>query len=838
MTGVWIFAAIKARQEYLASFRDTIAKQGVQPSEVRLSVADLSTIEALVEELAHPEEQRVLYAIDVLESLDKRHLVTPLLLHHESSAVRARALEALKETRKDISDRWVPTIEKMIGDDSPEVRAAAIATLASIRNEDAAVLARTLINDHDPRIAVTAAVALAGSKDAGDRKAAEATLSSLAADTRETANLIRRDLAAAIRQVGDSRSHDLLIPLLHDSDFRVAEEAMHSVRTLGASDVLFAPTLVSLLGNRRLKSGAREALVGYGQSVVDLLEYFLNDTDEDVWVRRHIPATLSRIPCQRSMDILVGMLGDQDEFLRFKVLTGIEKLRRSHPSLRFDTEPVEKRVQRESVKYYNRLGLHHNLFVRAKMPNTSVLAHALEEKTKRTIDRIYRLLGLLYPWKDIAAARWAVEHGDGRARASALEYLDNILASHIRHRLMPILEDIPLEEKVRRGNVLLKTRPRNIEETLLELINDDDQVVAAAAVDLIGEKELWNLADDVEFVLAHRGPKDWYVFESASWTLASRTLSPERRRRRWVEPLPATALVGRMRGLKLFASVSVDELFRIAGTGHQVRHDTGATLLREGAAPDTLHLVLDGRVAATGRHTGAREIDAPAALGFEEALDGCVMGETVKTKELTVSLELGYEQLRTLLADNTGLVQGLFRTLAERRSARPGFIRTDWQADLSERAGELTRIQKVRALQAIPLFSEVSATELLYLAAIAKQIPLEHDAVLADETGPFGLGIILSGGLALTSPDPTGAGREKPARATLSASMRRWPGSRREHRSRNCSSPLRHPGRRFRSSATSCSICSHSGPTCFSRSSQRSSIGEHLKHASLLERPG
>ena len=114
----------------------------------------------------------------------------------------SRALVALKETRKDISDRWVPTIEKMIGADSPEVRAAAIATLASIRNEDAAALARTLINNHDPRIAATAAVALAASNDEADRKAAEGTLTSLAADTRETANLIRRDLAAASRSPG------------------------------------------------------------------------------------------------------------------------------------------------------------------------------------------------------------------------------------------------------------------------------------------------------------------------------------------------------------------------------------------------------------------------------------------------------------------------------------------------------------------------------------------------------------------------------------------------------------------------------------------------------------
>ena len=753
MVGIWIYTAIKARQGYLASFRQTLQRQGVEPKEVRLSVADLSTVETLVEELAHPDEQRVLYAIDVLESLDKRNLVTPLLLHHESAPVRARALEALKGARSDIAERWVPTIEKMIGDESPEVRAAAIGTLASMRNEDAPGLARSLLEDHDPRIVATAAVVLAGSEHDADQAAAQKALSSLAADTRESASLVRRDLAAAIRQVGDSRSHDLLIPLLHDPDPGVAEEAMRSVRALGATDFLFAPTLVSLLGNRRLKSGARETLVGYGPSVVDVLKYFLTDPDEDIWVRRHIPATLARIPCQPSMDILLEMLDDPDGFLSYKVLTAMGRLRRSHPSLTFEKEPVENRVLRDSRRYFNRLGLHHNLFVRAKMPSSSVLAQALEEKIERTVDRTYHLLGLLYPWKDIAAARWAIEHGKGRARASALEYLDNILASQLRKRVMPMLEDLPLEEKVRRGNVFLKTRPRDVEETMLELINDDDQVIAAAAIDLVGEKEMWNLTDDVEHVLAHRSPKDWYVFESASWTLASRTLSPERRRQRWVEPLPAAALAARMRGLQLFASVGVDELFRIAGAGHQVRHDAGTTLLREGAVPELLHLLLDGRVVATARRAGVREVDPPAALGFEEALDGCLMGETVKTTEPSVSLALSYEQLRTLLAENTDLVQGLFRTLAERRNARPGFIKTDDGGELGQLTGELSPIQKVLALQRIPLFEKVSGAEMLYLASITRQLPLEEGAVLADETGSFGLGIVLSGGLALTAPD-------------------------------------------------------------------------------------
>ena len=95
VTALWIFMSIRARRGYLAAFRRSIERRDMQPTELRLNVRRPRTVETLVQELAHPEPARVIYAIDMLESLDKRNLVTPLLLYHEAPEVRERTLRAL-----------------------------------------------------------------------------------------------------------------------------------------------------------------------------------------------------------------------------------------------------------------------------------------------------------------------------------------------------------------------------------------------------------------------------------------------------------------------------------------------------------------------------------------------------------------------------------------------------------------------------------------------------------------------------------------------------------------------------------------------------------------------
>jgi CRP-like cAMP-binding protein len=450
------------------------------------------------------------------------------------------------------------------------------------------------------------------------------------------------------------------------------------------------------------------------------------------------------------MDVLVSALEDGDGFVRFKAVAAIERLRRSAPHLTVDSAVIERQILQETTRAFGALTLHHNLFVQNGLDAASLLAQALTEKHRRAIDRVFRLLGLLYSADDINAVRSALNTSDSRLRSGALEYLDNLLQSSVRRRVMLLIEDLPAAERVRRGNVIFSTRIRDVEDTVAQLVHDEDQVIAAAAIQLVEQRQMWTLADDLEHALAHRDPRDWYVFEAASWALAARRMPSERRRALWLEPLPAVELANRLRTVPLFAFASVNELFRLAQLGRQVRYEPGRVLYEAGRSVDTIQFLLDGRVAATRPGGDTKEISAPNVVGFEAVIEGSPAQKTMKAVDTTICLSLTTEEFLSLLSENVEIAQGIFRLMIDRRGG-PGWhtvMHGTIPPSLKEKidSGTMQPVDSILLLQSSPLLTRATAAQLVGLAGIAHPVELKAgtDPLAGSESSTL---VVLSGSL-------------------------------------------------------------------------------------------
>lgn len=429
-------------------------------------------------------------------------------------------------------------------------------------------------------------------------------------------------------------------------------------------------------------------------------------------------------------------------------------MHRAAPRLTIEREAVDKLALSETLRSFDALTLHANLCHGNTLGAGTLLARALEERQQRSRDRVFRLLGLMYPEADIHAAGRALQHKDSRKRASATEYVDNVLKGTLRRRVLLMVEDMPEQERVQRVNALLSTRPRDLEDTQAQLVHDEDPVIAVAAIHLVSELDLRALADDVEYALAHRSASDWYVFEAASWALAGRQFSRDERRGRWQEPLPTVELANRLRRIGLFDYVSVDELFRFAGTARQIRYERGRTLYKAGLQPDSLQFLIDGQVRLDN---GAR-ISSPGPLAFEEMLEGTPVRSAVRAVDVAVTLSLTEDEFLTLLSNNIEIAHGLFRMLVDTRGgfSPRGVVRSQIPTVLANLGDAgLQPMQRVLVLQENSLFSGAPTAQLMRLATIAREVPLTERAVLSGDGDNPAIYIVLRGKVAVEMSDGT-----------------------------------------------------------------------------------
>ncbi|MFQ5526675.1 MAG: MFS transporter [Thermoanaerobaculia bacterium] len=513
---LWLLMLPGLYREYVRAFRRRLHEResdGAMP----IDFTDAATLEILVESLGSQDPRQVLHSLDLLASHGRGRLVPPLLLYHDDVDVRSRTLEILSKAGR--SDA-LPLIERRLGDDHPDVRALAIQVLADLQHGEVDELMRPRLHDSDPAIRA-AAIACLASSGAEVPAAANEALYDMLSDADPNPRI---QGARCLGAIPEPLFREQLVQLLYDRDWRVVSEAIGSVRRRAQRDgwtPIYLPTLISLHGNRRLKQNVREALVALGKQVLPSLVHFLNDNDEQTWVRRALPNTIARLECDEAPSELLSNLAHQrDPFLRRKIIEALCSVREAL----LDSEPhqaVIEQIRIEVRRYFKRIADLSAVSQGRKAPRpTRLLEQLLESRAESHLGNIFGLLSLLYAPEPIWAAHRSITFQDRSTRAHALEFLDNTLEGELRRDVMAVLDERGVAEKLHDVGLRLGVRSVSSGEVLGRCLEGDAQDDAdwsfftSAALLAVHNAEDHDRMPQVERLVASENA---FVAQTAGW---------------------------------------------------------------------------------------------------------------------------------------------------------------------------------------------------------------------------------------------------------------------------------------------------------------------------------
>jgi AAA family ATP:ADP antiporter len=497
----WLVAVSVARRQYVATLRDSISQHRLDVEQASAPVLDRSTTDLLAINLSASDPKDILYALSLFEVEQQRasHPAIRALLNHSAPEVRQKAIAILSAAGDKSA---APEVQRLLRDPELSVRTEALLFLSHHGRIDPLTVIEQLgdFPDFSVRSAIVAFLAQPG--EAQNLEAARNVLDSMVNEAGEEGLRNRVEAARLLGELPDSFD-PLLSKLLADSDTRVVCEAIRSVGMLRKRRLV--PELLDRLADHRLAPAAAQALGRFGDSIVGGLRDHLCDSTVPIQARREIPSVLVALGTPAAASVLLDNLLQADSALRFRTIAALNKLCRVNPEIVLDVQMLETVLAAEILGHYRSYQI--LATIGATTDGADPLARALKESMQQELERIFRLLNLLHPHLDLHSAYVGLQSASVSVHDNALEFLDNVLKSHLRDMLVPLLDSkITVAERAQIAHRLVRTKIESQEQAVAELVASDDPWLKSCGAYAIGSLGIRSLEGQLDRCLNESDP--------------------------------------------------------------------------------------------------------------------------------------------------------------------------------------------------------------------------------------------------------------------------------------------------------------------------------------------
>jgi hypothetical protein len=259
------------------------------------------------------------------------------------------------------------------------------------------------------------------------------------------------------------------------------------------------------LSNHELCSDAALALGKFGDQVVGLLSGHLGDSSSPIDARRAIPPILVSIGTPASTHVLLDNLLERDTTVRFQIISALNKAHQVHPEIELDTRLLETILAAEIMGHYRSYQILEALRIPAS--SDEPVMRALRESMQQELERIFRLLGLLYPHLDLHSVYFGLQSNNATVYDNALEFLESVLKSQLRGVLVPLLDGkVSPKERAVIAERLVRAKVENREQAVAELVASDDPWLKSCGAYAIGTFGIKCLETELRLCLEHPDP--------------------------------------------------------------------------------------------------------------------------------------------------------------------------------------------------------------------------------------------------------------------------------------------------------------------------------------------
>jgi CRP-like cAMP-binding protein len=402
------------------------------------------------------------------------------------------------------------------------------------------------------------------------------------------------------------------------------------------------------------------AFSNLGEQVLPLMETLFFSKNQTIDQQIAIMDIYGQISTDKSLHLLKEKIEFSEKSVRHQIFKSLKKC--NYIATSVELPKIKELILKEVENSAKIFGILRDLESKEEL---RILQRSLEFEVSQNKERIFLLLGFIYPVKGIALAREHLSEIPGGKRSYAIELIDQIVETQIKSYILPVLESTNPTICLERlgGDFFQPTLP--LSNHLEGIIKSDTSFVTlwtkACSFYLIGKLKIKELIELLESSLSLSDP---LLLETIHQSIASLNSSGSKSNVNQNKILTIDRVLI-LKNVRIFSHTPDEYLASVAGYLQEINVKQGELIFEKGTIGRSLYIIVNGKVKLHSQDVVLGTLTNNEVFGEWAALDPEPRAASVTALEDSTLFKLEQDALYDLMSFDIEIVRGILHILCQ-----------------------------------------------------------------------------------------------------------------------------------------------------------------------------